>query len=539
MMIKSRKSDVFVKLALHFSPFSMPTSFFHFEMLPTTWLYVSALMILAIFFRFNRFLSIRNFDLILLIALGPGLLFLAMYDNQWGYVWIFGVHILLFFRLICDTLMVRRPLLEPNLTPAGLTFACVTLLAFMVANITVNRGEQVDSARTVRLEQIFTLASSSDPEHVRSETMSIPGYRPFLFFVERTNRMLGASPDLLPQLERRKPGLASRKDLAGLPRSDGAEGLAPPKIEPISVASDIDSPKNADLSSPEKSTVAPAPRPAEPLNDIGPEPVIDRPLGSGAPSETEANAFSSFAITVSLSTVILAHLMIVFGFVYIGHCHFGNLQTGIAAATIYLLLPYTNQMIGRIDHFIPGALILWAVAFYRRPIFSGTLIALAAGLVFYPIFLVPLWCGFYWKRGWIRFLSTFCIVFTLFGALLFWTPAEYGSFADQLGNLFGKSCFLLENPDGVWETWTPFYRIPIIALYLVFCLGMILWPSHKHLAVLISCSGIMMLGTQFWQSHEGGLYMVWYLPFVILTMFRPNLEDRVAQTTVVELKYFF
>lgn len=41
-----------------------------------------------------------------------------------------------------------------------------------------------------------------------------------------------------------------------------------------------------------------------------------------------------------------------------------------------------------------------------------------------------------------------------------------------------------------------------------------------------------MLATQFWHAHYGSLYMAWYLPLLILTIFRPNLEDRVALSAV-------
>ena len=41
---------------------------------PTTWVYLSSLLSLGLFFKFNRFWSVRNLDLILLILLAPGLL---------------------------------------------------------------------------------------------------------------------------------------------------------------------------------------------------------------------------------------------------------------------------------------------------------------------------------------------------------------------------------------------------------------------------------------------------------------------------------
>jgi hypothetical protein len=37
-----------------------------------------------------------------------------------------------------------------------------------------------------------------------------------------------------------------------------------------------------------------------------------------------------------------------------------------------------------------------------------------------------------------------------------------------------------------------------------------------------------MLGVQFWHALGGGQLLGWYLPVLLLTVFRPNLEDRVA-----------
>ncbi len=39
---------------------------------PTTWAYVSSLMMIGIYFKFHRFWSVRNLDLVALIAFAPG-----------------------------------------------------------------------------------------------------------------------------------------------------------------------------------------------------------------------------------------------------------------------------------------------------------------------------------------------------------------------------------------------------------------------------------------------------------------------------------
>src|SRR5690349_136198 len=110
---------------------------------PTTWAYLSSLLMIALYFKFNRVFSIRNADLLGLISLAPALL-MVQYGRQHpdsstvehaGYIWLFVVSGLFMLRLLLDALMVRRPLLEPNLTVGGLTFLGVSLFVFLIANV--------------------------------------------------------------------------------------------------------------------------------------------------------------------------------------------------------------------------------------------------------------------------------------------------------------------------------------------------------------------------------------------------------------------
>ena len=49
---------------------------YQWDLPPTTWVYISSLMLVAVFFKFSRVWSVRNFDLLALIAFAPGLLLL-------------------------------------------------------------------------------------------------------------------------------------------------------------------------------------------------------------------------------------------------------------------------------------------------------------------------------------------------------------------------------------------------------------------------------------------------------------------------------
>jgi hypothetical protein len=230
---------------------------------------------------------------------------------------------------------------------------------------------------------------------------------------------------------------------------------------------------------------------------------------------------------------ILSQLGIVLGLVFVGMRHFDNLKTGIAAATLYLLLPYTAMWTGSVTHALPGAMLVLAILMYRRPLLAGAMVGLAFGTIYYPIFLLPLWISFYWQRGLIRFLIGAAAMVGLLVLVLGLTASDTSMFMAGLQQMFGLRIPAVDQLSGVWQFWKPVYRYPILAAYVGLCLSMALWPAQKNLGTLISYSAAVMLGTQFWHAHSGGgLALAWYLPLLLLTVFRPNLEDRTAPAVV-------
>ncbi len=114
------------------------------------------------------------------------------------------------------------------------------------------------------------------------------------------------------------------------------------------------------------------------------------------------------------------------------------------------------------------------------------------------------------------------------------TSSNMTMFLAQTEAMFGFTSLSLEGVEGFWAgspAMAP-YRIPVVVACVLLSISYALWPSQKNLGTLMSCSATVMLGTQFWHAHEGGLYMAWYMPLLLLTVFRPNLEDRVAVATL-------
>jgi len=399
---------------------------------PTTWVYFSAILIVAVYFKFGRVWSIRNLDLLCLILLSPGLLMVTEYGRavgnaaveHAGYVWLFSVGVIFLIRLLADSM----------------TFLGLALFLFLMANV-VTGPVNADDLKGPALADALRHRQEADLDQ-NTIDMHGPGYPPLF---------------LLPNFV--------------------TQSLVP---------------------------------------------------GQGALREGDPNPAY---IAAARAMAILSHLAIVIGIIAIGYRHFDNMRTGIAAASLYLMLPYSAVLTGHVDHALPAALLVWAVEGYRRPLFSGVLLGLAIGTVFYPVFLLPLWISFYWQRGLWRFVLGVAAMIAVLAGTLAFTSADWAMFVAQLKQMFGWRTPIMENLGGFWqfETIDPVFRLPVLAAFFALCASMAFWPAQKNLGTLMSGSAVVMLGVQFWHAYgDGGLYMAWYLPMLLLTVFRPNLEDRVA-----------
>jgi hypothetical protein len=60
------------------------------------------------------------------------------------------------------------------------------------------------------------------------------------------------------------------------------------------------------------------------------------------------------------------------------------------------------------------------------------------------------------------------------------------------------------------------------------------WPSPKNLARLLALSAATVIGLQLWYADQGGVYVLWYAPLLLLLAFRPNLQDHRPSPIVPE-----
>ena len=402
----------------------------------------------------------RNLDLLFLILLGPGLLCIehavrgqaSELTERFGYIWLFSVNGLLLLRMLLDSSMVRRPMLEPNMTIGGLNFLMLSLLVFLTANVITGEPSETDLYAVQRAEHL-SQREASDLELDTIDTHG-PGFS-FLFLM---------------------PHISTRALIA-----------------------------DADMESEEVSV--------------------------GMSRVSAGNVITTRVMA------IISQMMIVTAILLIAHRHFDNTLLGIAAATLYLLLPYTALWTGNVTHTLPAALILWAILLYRYPFFSGIFLGLSCGAIYYPYALIPLWVSYYWKRGMYRFLFGIGITLLVLVTTLVFTSTDVIMFFARVQQMFGLRLPEMDRLSGVWEFWNGWYRVPILAAFAGFSLSYLMWPVQKNLATLMSGSAALMIGVQFWHAHSGGLALAWYLPLFLLIAFRPNLEDRIATAVVLPSRW--
>ncbi len=100
------------------------------------WIFLSLLVCVTLFFKFSRFWSVRNLDLLLLFVLAPGMMLIVAHPHHhpWSaYIWLFLGSGLWLVRCWADVGLSRRPLLEPNLNASGLLCLSVGVLSLLLA----------------------------------------------------------------------------------------------------------------------------------------------------------------------------------------------------------------------------------------------------------------------------------------------------------------------------------------------------------------------------------------------------------------------
>jgi len=430
----------------------------------TTWFYFSFLLAVALFFKFSRVLSIRNWDVVTLFLLVPGFLLLQQ---------------------------ARPKPLHPEKN---------TDLA--LASLVATSGGQVAMVPATSLAGIGLLSQADNPGLFAGRLLWF-GYLWLLigsaYFLVRC---------LIDLILVSRPALSPNLSFGGLAWLGGALFIC---LIAVAYRPERTQPQTNPTTAPVKTAI-------ETQNPVGRE-------SSGLELLKDTFGFWLTARTFA----VLCHVAVVAGLIFIGSKHFQDAAAGMAAATFYLMLPYTGLYVGQVDHVWPAALMVWSLAAYRLPMLAGLLLGLASVTAYSPALTFPIWLSFYWKRGAGRFLVAFaftvCLGIAVIGLLL-WQTDRLASVIREFWSLAAWQAWKVPTTEGFWTGVHWAYRIPVFIAYLAFVITTAFWPAPKNLGHVISLSAAVLIGIQFWYADKGGVYVLWYLPLLALLVFRPNLSER-------------
>lgn len=507
----------------------MPESLFHYERVhPTTWVYLSSLLIIGLYFKFGRIWSVRNVDLLLLILLAPGLLLVHFGEQQQKES----------LRIAQQSPSGQPEVGRPHAVVPGIDFAG-RMESFLTSQL--SEDSAASSQRPTDNNRLVPETETTAPPDRRVVAGQRTEWFGYLWLFCIGGIWLGRL--LLDPTMVRRPLLEPNLAIGGM----AFLGLSLFVLLAANVV--VSQPAPEDLAGPQSAAQllsrSPIQAREEHSEEFGPGlslvfmlPSIPTMTLSDEPdAETSAQSRRTSHVVMAKTMAIVSHLAIVVGMVLIGYRHFDNSRMGVGAAALYLLLPYTAQMAGRVNHVLPAALLVWAVLSYRRPLVAGIFLGLATGIVYYPLFLLPLWISFYWQRGLARFVAGVVSMLSLVAFSLLFVSSDAASYWSHVQRMFGLIQPAMSNLQGVWAVWDPVFRLPVLAAFVALSASLALWPPQKNLGTLLSCSAAVMVAAQFWHGFGGGIYMAWYLPLALLTVFRPNLEDRVALTVLGEAKF--
>ncbi|MGH7555456.1 MAG: hypothetical protein ACREMQ_20845 [Longimicrobiales bacterium] len=238
-------------------------------------------------------------------------------------------------------------------------------------------------------------------------------------------------------------------------------------------------------------------------------------------------------------------------------------RLGLAAVALYAGSPYILGLGGQtavitglafISHIAPSAVMLAALAVIHRPAVAGALLAVAAGVLFVPAFVFPLWLGWmFWRRGGVgRFALGFAVMGAVLAGIVIWaTHAPPGSSAISM---FLEST--LEHQEGVGERaygasqfgfWGTHPRLagfwqqplfgetslfkPTFLLYGALTIGAFFLARGRSVPQLAGLTAMLLAAVQLWKTHAAGSYVEWYYPFLLIALLSSGSDRGKATPT--------
>ena len=554
----------------------MEKSFLFTDVTNPTWLAYVAFLVIAVFFRFSRFLSIRNLDVTLLLLLSTAIVVAGVYRDK---VWVppaavdgspsFAEPDLSFTEpglLVpedippSDATSVTSEELSPEKSDSAGKLVTTSSVAAADSGAAVQPGNPVALDDLVAGSAMNPSSSDSTAEKSKSVTLKDPQLQPnedlgngplsHPIYTWASIALMGLTIMLILRLIfdeslTRRPRLDQNLNQAGI------TFLCIPAFAILMVSVLTNNPEDSTFKAVEHGRallerrdvqVDPQtgrdtqPAPTETLIAAGGAAMAQ--LSGNLPKSPAGDSSDTSTVEALLARilVVIAHTFVVIGLLMIGRQHFASLQLGISMSCLYLLLPCTAVNVHELNHVLPAACLVWAIASYRNPIVAGVLLGLASGTLFFAAFLLPLWAVFYGKNGGLRFVVSVLGIGAVLITSLLLISGDASSFTNKLVTTANWTAYRLldDSPaDGDATLSQLFIRIPMAAIFFVMLTAMTVLPRPRNLENLLSNSTCLVVAAQMWYPDDIGTYVLWYLPLFLIVIFRPRL-DRFTPPEAVE-----
>lgn len=536
------------------------------QVVDPTWLLYVAVLVIAVYFRFTRVFTIRNLDLILLLLIATASALIAGYKDQ------------VYLPTVAETSLEesaepsdstdqarqksKAGLPETTESPKDVPSASAsTVESTSAENTAAATPPTTDSASSDASTAVVQATSDQEkspatPEDANvkegaasteevsaaeeSDSNAVPVPQKHPVFVWSSAILLILSILLLIRLILDE-GLTRRPRLEQNLNQSGLLFLCVPAFMILMAGALLGNPRETTYKAMEHArallqrkevTVDPAkkgeeqPAPTETLIAAGGAAVAQ--LSGSLPKSAAEDSPQAIRVenVIARVLVVAAHTTVIVGLMVIGKQHFASMQLGIAMSCLYLLLPCTAVNVHNLNHVLPAACLIWAIASYRKPIVSGILLGFAAGTLFFAVFLLPLWAVFYGKKGGLRFIVSVLGVFLVLVTALMMISNDASSLVNKLVTTANWTAYrLLDDAMPVDSSLSQlFVRIPMAAIFFVMLTAMTVLPRPRNLENLLANSTCLVVAAQLWYPDDIGAYVLWYLPLFLLVIFRPRLD---------------
>jgi hypothetical protein len=223
----------------------------------------------------------------------------------------------------------------------------------------------------------------------------------------------------------------------------------------------------------------------------------------------------------------------------------GDHITGLSVVFVYAISPYILGMVGelgleRASHIAGMPFILAVLLLLHRPGLAGLLLGVATGMLYYPLFLMPLYLGYLWRSQGRSRALVFLLSYAAVGLICVLMLLVMVQSVDEVESAFDAfiddTIAQQQFKPGYGNSQLSFWgQYPNFAawgkpgagiLYCLFCLGLAFIPRRMEFGRLLALSAAVLVGTQLVLAFAGGTYIGFYLALVIVTLFGCSRREK-------------